>query len=74
MSFVFDKKTFAKAVKQKRVIDLGIDIRKASDITGVSISTFSRVENEKPFDMKTFSSLCGWLKADINKFFKSTKK
>lgn len=73
MSFVFDKETFAKAVKQKRVIDLGIGMREASDVTGVSISTLSRVENKKPFDMKTFATLCGWLKVDINTFFKSSK-
>ena len=60
----FDYPRFTAAVKSRRTAD-GLTLRQLSDITHVSPSTISRIENGADYDiqMRTFLGLCEWMGA-----------
>lgn len=68
----FNYDLFRKDMITKRMIELGITIRQAAAIAGVSASTISRIENLKSFDMETFVKLCLWMKTEPSKYFQIT--
>lgn len=73
MKQYFDNKSFGKALKAKRTIDLDIDMRVASKKIGISISTISRVENGGKSDLDNILLICSWLKVSICDFIKTKK-
>lgn len=75
----FQKETFGKAIKQKRIIDLNTDLRSLSKKLKISPATLSRCENGNVPDLMTYSMLCDWLDVSRDTFFerpirKSNKK
>lgn len=60
---------FSSAMRQKRSVDLRIDIRAASQQIGISASTLSRIENGKTPDVTTYARCCSWLGVDMILFF-----
>lgn len=70
----FNHDLFRKDLLTRRMIELGITIRQAAAIAGVSASTISRIENRKSFDMETFVKLCLWLKYEPSKYFQVTSE
>lgn len=74
MKLTFDSSRFAKAVKQKRVIDDDVDMRFLAKKLKVAVSTISRCENGKKPELITYAKICLWLGTDMSSFFnKSTK-
>lgn len=67
-SMTFYHYKLAKAIKQKRVIELDIDMREAGKQIGVSASTISRIERGGLPDIMTYGLICGWLKKDLKHF------
>lgn len=70
-NYIFDSVGFAEALSTKRIINLKVDLRKASELSKVSSSTLSRLERGQMPDMITFTALCTWLEVEPTKFFKS---
>ena len=66
----FNSVLFAGAIRQKRAADKS-GLREVVDLTGISPSTLSRLENGKDHDisMTTFTTLCNWLQLDPGAFF-----
>lgn len=73
MKQYFDKVAFSKALKTKRIIDLGIDLREAAKQTKIGLATFSRMENGRVPEMDTFIKACNWLKMSVCEFIKPKK-
>lgn len=73
MKFEFDGKAFSKQLKQKRIIDLDIDLRTAATKTGLSAATISRCEHGKEPKLTTYFTLCKWLGTPVNQFIKTVK-
>jgi transcriptional regulator with XRE-family HTH domain len=72
--WIFDFEGFSSALRQKRYVELRIDIREAALQIGVSISTLSRMENKKLPDLYTYFYCCQWLGVDMKKYLiKQTK-
>lgn len=65
---IFDGNLFGKALRQKRVVDLDVDLRTVSKKTGISISTLSRCENGGMPELTTFFDLCRWLQRPVDEF------
>lgn len=61
MKWSFNTEGFAKAVKTRRVIELGVGMREVTKKTKVSPATISRIEKGTIPDMGTFIKLMGWL-------------
>ena len=57
-NYYLDKKKLAELVRFKRGNQ---GLREIAEISGISLSTLSRIENEKTPDMDTFIALCNWL-------------
>lgn len=53
------RKQLAKALKDKRK-KLGIGVREASKLVGVSPSTYSRIENGKQMTIETYFKAIEW--------------
>ena len=62
-----------RAVKRRRE-ELGLSLRDVADVTGVSASTLSRIENGtgKP-DADNIARLTGWLDMPVDRVMKTTK-
>lgn len=69
----FDVTNFAKAVKQRRFVELGLDMRQAAKQIKTSAATLSRIENEKLPEINTALNVCHWLKIPITSFVKTRK-
>lgn len=69
----FDVDDFARAVKQYRFVELGIDLREAAKMAKTSAATLSRIENKKLPEINTALNVCQWLKVPITKFVKTKK-
>lgn len=69
----FDIKSFAEAVKMKRVMKLKTGVRQVGKQIGISAATVSRIERELMPDMNSFVLTCNWLKTPVTKFFKTKK-
>lgn len=69
----FDVHEFAKAVKQRRFVELGLDMRQAAKQIKTSAATLSRIENEKLPEINTALNVCHWLKTPITAFVKTKK-
>lgn len=70
MANYLDTKVFANLVRIKRG---GRGLREIAQITGISASTISRVENGKTPDMETFLALCDWLEVPPHTLIKNTE-
>lgn len=68
---VFKNNEFAKAIKTKRLIDLNIGLRIASEQIGINYTTLSRLENGHMPDLLTYQKVCEWLNMNMHIFFKS---
>lgn len=64
---------FSKAIKQKRIIDLGIDLRDASKSVGVGFATLSRCENGNTPDLVTYANICKWLGVSLDTYIVKAK-
>lgn len=73
-NYIFDSAGFAESLSTKRIIKLKIDLRKASELCGVSAATISRVESGNIPDMLTFTKLCTWIEIEPTFFFKAKVK
>lgn len=73
MKFEFDSKTFSKKLRQKRLIDLDIDMGTASREMHISKATLSRIESGRTPDLKTYAQVCHWLGCDMATFVKKCK-
>jgi len=60
MKFKYDGEKLIRAVRTKRVIEKGIDIRAAAKEIGTSAPTLSRIENGRVPDLLTLASVCYW--------------
>jgi transcriptional regulator with XRE-family HTH domain len=67
-------KTFSKAIRQKRLIDLNITGREAAKVIGISYPTLSRVENSNMPDLITYANICKLLGVPMEKFIITSKK
>lgn len=74
MKLKFDSKTFARQLRQKRLIDLDIKLDEVVKLTGVSKPTLSRIERGYKPDLVTYANLCDWLGVPMNHFVKNGKK
>ena len=63
-----------RAIKRRRE-ELGLSLRDVADVTGVSASTLSRIENGtgKP-DADNIARLTGWLDMPVDRVMKMAKK
>jgi transcriptional regulator with XRE-family HTH domain len=66
---IFQNETFGKAIKQKRVIEMDVDLRTLSKKLKISPATLSRCENGNAPDLNTYALLCDWLNASKDDFF-----
>lgn len=73
MKLIYDGEGFAKRVKQKRLIELDIDIRTLSQKLDISPATISRAENGKMPELITYAKLCKWVGVPMNQFIKTGK-
>lgn len=73
MKQVFDGQKFAKAIRQKRLIDLDIDLRECAKIIGISFPTLSRCENGRIPELLTYAAICNWLRISMNDFVSEKK-
>jgi transcriptional regulator with XRE-family HTH domain len=67
-------KSFSKAIRQKRIIDLNITGREAAKVIGISYPTLSRVENSNMPDLITYANICKWLGVSMDTFISKAKK
>lgn len=74
MNQVLNFKTFSKAIRQKRIIELRIGVREAAKEIGVSFPTLSRCENEKMPELIVYANICKWLGVSMNKFIITSRK
>lgn len=72
MKIAFDKESFSKSLKQKRIIDENIDLRELAKKLKISISTLSRCENGETPNVVTYATLCNWLETPMD-YFITTK-
>ncbi len=70
-NMVFKKNEFSKAIRAKRVDELDIGLRIASEQIGINYTTLSRLENGQMPDLLTYQKVCEWLGANMHIFFKS---
>lgn len=74
MQHIFQGNKFGRAIKQKRVIDLDLDMRSLGKKLDISAATISRAENAKFIpDVITYSKLCAWMGVPLTEFIKTTK-
>jgi len=73
MKLEFDGKAFSKKLRQKRLIDLDIDMGTASKQIDVSKATLSRIERGRTPELVTYAKVCNWLGVEMNTFLKKTK-
>jgi len=73
MKLEFDGKSFSKKLRQKRLIDLNIDMGTASKEMNVSKATLSRVERGRTPELVTYAKMCIWLGVEMTSFLKKTK-
>lgn len=73
-NYIFDSIAFAESISTKRIIKLKVDLRKASELSGVSHVTLSRIEKGSIPDLITFTKLCTWLEIEPTLFFKAVIK
>lgn len=71
---IFQNETFGKAIKQKRIIELDIDLRTLSKKLKISPATLSRCENGSVPDLMTYAALCDWLSMSKDSFFTKQQK
>jgi predicted transcriptional regulator len=72
MSKIFNKTGFADKIKDKRE-SMGIGVRGAGKLIGISASTVCRMENEKSAEIDNVLLVCDWLKVSITEFIKTKK-
>lgn len=58
---VLDREKLSKALKTKRVVEMGITLREAAKKSKVSFSTLSRMENKFTHELDSFLKACMWL-------------
>lgn len=61
--------TLRKDLITKRVIECGLSLKQAAEVSGVSASTICRIEQSKSPDVDTLCKLCEWLGTEPNKYF-----
>ena len=74
----FNSKKFAKDVRSMRVktfngVEFKVSLRKVISDIGISVSTLSRIENEKVPDVLSFAKICKWLDKPMEKYFINNK-
>lgn len=75
MRFEFKHTDFAKAIKQKRVIEENSYLRPLAKKISVSPATLSRCENSfGPPDLRTFVKICTWLGRPVTDFYSITQR
>lgn len=74
MKYQFDTKEFSKQVKMKRVIELNTGLREVAAKAKISISTLSRIENERIPDIQSLILISNWLQVSPSIFFKVQSK
>ncbi len=74
MAQTFDTSKFSKAVKTKRVVELGITLRKAAKQSKTSFATLSRMENEYVPELVSFIKVCNWLNIPAGEFITTNNK
>lgn len=74
MNQTLQLRPFARAIRQKRIIDLDITVREAAEEIGVSFSTVSRCENEHMPDLIAYANICKWLSVPMETFISKAKK
>jgi len=67
-------KTFSKAIRQKRIIDMNIGVREAAEQVGISFSTLSRCENERIPELIAYANICKWLSVPMETFIVKARK
>lgn len=70
MKIVFDSDNFSKHIRQKRLIDVNMDVRSLAKIIGTSASTISRCENGWMPEIDTYAKLCHWINKPMDEFLK----
>lgn len=66
-------KIFSKAIRQKRIIELDINVREAATQIGISFSTLSRCENERMPELLAYANICKWLGVSMDTFISKAK-
>lgn len=74
MNQTLQLRSFSKAIRQKRIIDLDITVREAAEQIGVSFSTISRCENEHMPELIAYAHICKWLNVPMETFISKSKK
>ena len=69
MADIFDFWKFSSDIRQKRLVEMRIDIRSCAEIIGISAPTLSRLENGKTPDVYTYYAVCKWLAVPMERYF-----
>lgn len=69
----FDARFFGVAINLKREME-GVSLRDLAEITGISASTLSRIENAEKPDIDTMITLVDWLHLSIDRFIADTEE
>ncbi len=70
----FDKESFRKDIKYKRVIELEISMDVCCQQIGISKPTLARLEQGSVPDLFTFFKVLNWLEKDSKEYIKINTK
>jgi transcriptional regulator with XRE-family HTH domain len=73
MTLKLDRDSLAKAIKQKRIIELEESTRVVAKYIGCSAATVSRLERRSLPDVETYFNVCSWLGVQPSSFFVPSK-
>lgn len=66
MITAFDRQKFSKMIRQKRMVELQVNLREVAQKVGVSTPTLSRCENQGMPDLLTAHKVCEWLGVTVD--------
>jgi transcriptional regulator with XRE-family HTH domain len=70
----FDKDCFIRTLRQKRIIEEDIDMRKLAKKIGCAPSTICRLENGAMPGVEVYANICKWLGEPMDTFIKNKKR
>jgi DNA-binding XRE family transcriptional regulator len=73
MKYKFDNEAFSKKVKQMRIIEKSINLRKAAKEIGIDHTAIHRAEHGIEPNLLNYYALCKWIGADMSEFIKKAK-